>query len=218
MKIRLLAILCFLFFNILIVEGQVGGAYRVRIAALKMPFEANRFDNIKDLGILLFEPAPNGYTRVSLGTYLGYFSAEMVLEAVEKRGYHSPYIEKLPSIYQEPYRRNLTHTIQFVALSKLSIYKIYENPGFSNVLHDQLFISYHDGRYHISLGILEKDDEARITEFSEVADRMGFSGSILKAIYQHKNTNAPRRNKKQAPKASQESDVKLRPVKTPDNG
>ena len=219
MNIKRLTILFFILFsNLSLVEGQVGGAYRIRIAALKKPFEAQRFDNIKDLGVLLFEPAANGYTRVSLGTYLGYVTAQTILDEVIKRGYNSPYIEKLPSIYQEPYRRKLTHTVQFVALSKPSIDKLYTNPGFSNVLHDQLFINYYNGLYHISLGIIEKEDEARITEFSEVADRMGFSGSILKAIYQHSNSTTPRPNNRRQAKADLTPTIKLRPVKTAENG
>ncbi|MCP4441079.1 MAG: SPOR domain-containing protein [Aureispira sp.] len=153
--------------------------YKIRIAAMSQAFDKAMFSNLKELGVLMYEPADNGYTRVYLGMYMGKTTAKRILSKVKHRGYKTAYLVQDTYIFQSVDNEELTHTLQFSAVKRLNVVKVVESLRRSG-MHEDFYIWYNRGYYRLSLGLLVADNIEAAAIFKTAAVSAGYEASLLR--------------------------------------
>jgi len=141
-----------------------------------------KFDKVSQYGVLTYEPAGNGFTRVYLGSYIGRNTAQRVLNLVKRRGFGSAYLVLDNNLYDSDSPEELRYyTFQFTALKKLDISKFIN--ALPQVDRQVLHIRYDNGFYKYSVGMY---DPARFPQaeqnYRDMAVNMGFTGGFAKQI------------------------------------
>lgn len=171
--LHLLLLLCLLVGFALETTAQVSSTYRIRVAAMKEPFDKrSTFSDLDDLGMLYFEPADNGFTRVYLGQYLGKSTASIVLRKVRNKGYKNAYLVTDTYIFQTDAGKYLTHTLQFSASKKLNFKEIREK--MPRGISEEIYINYSNGFYRYSLGIFDASIAGMSETYIKAAEQMGY--------------------------------------------
>lgn len=159
--------------------AQVSSTYRIRVASLQEPFERKTaFEELRDYGALIFEPADNGFTRIYLGQYLGRATAKLVLKKVQNKGYKNAYLVKDTYIFQTEAGKYLTHTLQFVASKKLNTTAFLSR--IPKGTREEIYISYRNGFYRYSLGIFDASIEGMTEEYQQTARKMGYQEAFAR--------------------------------------
>ena len=128
---------------------------RIRVASLKGTIDYEAIGKLANLGVLSFEPADNGFTRVYLGNYLGKYAAYKVVQQVKRRGYPSAFVVADQNFLETaapempPYS-----TYQIYASKKLNVTTL---NGIPEKYREQVFISNNGSNYRISLGLYQKE-------------------------------------------------------------
>ena len=154
---------------------------RIRVASLQGPIDYDKINKLSDLGILSFEPADNGFTRVYLGKYLGKYTAYQVLNTVKRRGHPSAFV-----VVDQDFLNNQGEeeapfsTYQIASAKKIDL-------EYLNELADQfrgdVYVKYSGGRYKVSLGVYQKDLYPYMEqEFAGLGARLGYSDGFSKTL------------------------------------
>jgi hypothetical protein len=177
MKAKFIILLLLLLVNL--VRAQADGMYRIKLMTISKDSDNRIFNKLKDLGIVSYEPTQNESLRVYLGTYLGKNTASRVLVDVKNRGFSSAYVESTGGKFVAESGDSLTHTMQFIALKRLDIRAIVDNPKLAKSDQKDVYIWYHNGFYRVSLGIINPNQNEQIAHFKGVTDNMGFKTSFV---------------------------------------
>lgn len=153
--------------------------YKIRIAAMAQSFDKAMFKDLEEIGVVMFEPADNGYTRVYLGMYMGKTTAKRILAKVKRRGYKTAYLVQDTYIFQSVDNDELTHTLQFSAVKRLNLAPVVESLRKSGMEED-FYIWYDKGYYRLSLGLLATNKVEAIAIFETAARSAGYSNSLLR--------------------------------------
>lgn len=172
-------LLCLMLGSALQSTAQVSSTYRIRVASLQDPFDrATAFEELRDYGALIFEPADNGFTRIYLGQYLGRATAKLVLKKVQNKGYKNAYLVKDTYIFQTDMGKYLTHTLQFVASKKLNATEFLSR--MPKTMREELYISYRNGFYRYSFGLFDASIQGMTEEYRQTAEKMGYQESFAR--------------------------------------
>jgi hypothetical protein len=153
--------------------------YRVRVASLKKPFDAKRFDQLKALGRLSFEDADNGFTRVYLGNYIGRSAAKQVAVLAAKKGFKGAYTVLDNSRPSDAAGQPLTTTWQLATAKQLDAARFYL---YNEDIQRQILISYAGGMYRISMGYYTEGDVQTEQAMKQFAAFMGFSDGFARRV------------------------------------
>lgn len=160
-------------------NAQAEGIYRIKLVTVNKNSDLRIFNNLKDLGIVSFETHKDDMLRVYLGNYIGKFTADKILPTLASRGFRGAFIEKTGTAFRTEDGDSLTHTMQFIALRKLNIRPIVNNPNLKDVDKKDVYIWYHNGFYRVSFGMLKESQEEKMEHFKNLADNLGFKTSFL---------------------------------------
>jgi len=154
---------------------------RIRIAALKGNIDYDKLAELQDLGVLSFEPADNGYTRIYLGKYLGKYTAYQILNKVKARGHKSAFV-----VVEQDFINTKTKEEPAFSTYQVSASRNLNVASF-NELDDQfrgdVYITYSGGRYRVSLGVFQRELYPYMEqEFATLGTRLGFSGGFASVI------------------------------------
>lgn len=154
---------------------------RIRVSSLEGTIDYNKIGQLADLGILSFEPADNGFTRVYLGKYLGKYTAYQVLKAVKRRGYSSAFV-----VVDENFINELADgepeysTFQVSSGKRLNVKALNE---LGDQFRDEVYITYAGGNYRTSLGLYQKSIYPFLeTQYSGLAESLSYGGGFSKLI------------------------------------
>jgi hypothetical protein len=153
--------------------------YRVRVASLKKPFDAKRFDQLKALGRLSFEDADNGFTRVYLGNYIGRAAAKQVASLAAKKGYKGAYTVLDNSRPSDAAGHPLNTTWQLATAKQLDAARFYL---YNEDIQRQILISYAGGQFRISIGYYAEGDRQTEQAMKQFASFMGFSDGFSRRV------------------------------------
>jgi hypothetical protein len=154
---------------------------RIRVASLQGTIDYEKIGKISDLGILSFEPADNGFTRVYLGKYLGKYTAHQVLSKVKSRGYSSAFVVVDENFINVKDKADPDYsTFQVASSKKLNLKKMNE---LGDQFRDEVYITYGGGNYRLSFGTYQKEIYPFLeTQFSGLAASLGYTDGFSKKI------------------------------------
>ena len=163
--------------------NMADGVYRIQIAAFKRPFNERVFERFNDLGALKFEPLENGFTRVSLGRYLGRPTANLVLQQVRRMGFPQAFMVVEDRKFVDFEARTTNTTLQFAAVKSLKLAKLMESLGtiYPQYL-DAFYIQHIGGFYRLSLGLFAGDDVVAQGGFRALAQDLGYASPVLRTV------------------------------------
>ena len=164
--------ICFLSMQL---NAQADAVYRIKLLSVNKNSDLKLFKNLHDLGVVSFEPFDNNTLRVYLGNYIGKFTADRILPTVKARGFTGAYVEKIKDSFVATNGDSLTHTMQFIALKKLDIRTIVNNPKLLETDKKDVFIWYHNGFYRVSMGMIKENESEQIEKFKTKTNELGFS-------------------------------------------
>ncbi|HKK77582.1 MAG TPA: hypothetical protein VJ953_21050 [Saprospiraceae bacterium] len=128
---------------------------RIRVASLEGTIDFEEIGKLANLGVLSFEPADNGFTRVYLGNYLGKYAAYKVLQQVKRKGYPSAFVVADQNFLENVGEETASYsTYQIYASKQLDVTPLNEIP---EKYREQVYISHNGSNYRVSLGIYQKD-------------------------------------------------------------
>lgn len=128
---------------------------RIRVASLRETIDFEAIGELADLGVLSFEPADNGFTRVYLGNYLGKYTAYKVLQQVKRRGYPSAFVVADQNFLETATEEEAAYsTYQIYASKQLKVTSLNEIP---EKYREQVFITNNGSNYRVSLGLYQKE-------------------------------------------------------------
>lgn len=153
--------------------------YRVRIASMKQPFDATKFDHLKPYGQLSFEEADNGFTRVYLGNYIGKAAAKQVVALARKKGHKGAYSVVDNALPTDAAGNPLVATWQISASKALDIMFLYM---YNQDILQQALISYVGGTYRISLGYYAEGDKVTEEAMKGFAAFMGVPNGFSRRV------------------------------------
>jgi hypothetical protein len=153
--------------------------YRVRVASLKKPIDAARFEVLKAYGRLSFEDADNGFTRVYLGNYIGKAAAKKVAALAVKKGFKGSYAVVDDSKPADASGKPLTTTWQLASAKLLDVSKFHL---YNEDIQRQILISHADGHYRISIGYYAEGDAATEQSMKQFAVFMGFADGFARRV------------------------------------
>lgn len=153
--------------------------YKIRIAAMSKAFDKAIFNDLEELGVVMYEPADNGYTRIYLGVYLGKTTANKILAKVKRRGYKSAYLVQDTYIFQSVDNRELTRTLQFSAVKCLNLTQVVASLRESDADVD-FYVWYSNGYYRLCLGLIAADNTEATGAFRQVAAGAGYPNTLLR--------------------------------------
>jgi hypothetical protein len=181
-KLFLIKIFLILIFSLLpkFIYSQPDGVYRIKLMTVGKESDLRIFNNLKDLGTIIIEPFENNMLRVYLGNYVGKPTADKILPTILQRGFKGAFVEKSSASFTTPEGDTLTHTMQFIALKKLDIRTIINNPKLSESDKREVFIWYHNGFYRVSLGLINENQTARIENYKAKSLGLGFKSFTQK--------------------------------------
>lgn len=128
---------------------------RIRVASIKGNIDYAKIGQLTSLGILSFEPADNGFTRIYLGNYLGKYAAYKILQQVKRAGFPSAFVVPEKNFLEAngddmaPYS-----TYQIYSSKRLNVSRLNE---IQEKYREQVFISSNGSNYRVSLGMYQKD-------------------------------------------------------------
>lgn len=157
--------------------------YKVRLSAFEKDFDKAKFDNVKDLGMLTFELAENGFTRVYLGNYLEKRTAQRVMDKVVSRGYKDAYLVRDNYLFEGLNGEELTHTVQFASVKKLNLQKVYDALAADAVgqfMLNDLYVSYSGGYYRLMLGMFAQGDQEKLGQYTQALNNIGFNDLLVR--------------------------------------
>ena len=157
--------ICFLSMQL---NAQADAVYRIKLLSVNKNSDLKLFKNLHDLGVVSFEPFDNNTLRVYLGNYIGKFTADRILPTVKARGFTGAYVEKIKDSFVATNGDSLTHTMQFIALKKLDIRIIVNNPKLLETDKKDVFIWYHNGFYRVSMGMIKENESEKIEKFNRL--------------------------------------------------
>ena len=121
-----------------------------------------RFDNLRDFGFINLYSLANppidqsevtGISRkVFLGPYLGFESAEKVLEMVRTRGYSDAYIEADERTLKSNKGKNLVYSVQIGAFENPNMRKF---TSITNMFAHGIFLTYEGGLFKVLSGMYD---------------------------------------------------------------
>jgi len=155
---------------------------RIRVAALSEGVDRESFrKRLGDLGILTYEPADNGFTRVYLGKYIGKGTAYRILNKVKGKGYGSAFV-----VVEQDYLNTMRksdpayHTFQIASVRRVNMDRFND---LDEQFQGDVFLEYGKGRYRVSLGVYQKELYPYLEkEFSTMGQRLGYTGGFSKQI------------------------------------
>ena len=155
---------------------SIKGVYKIRLAAVKDKVDSILFDPVSNIGVVLYEPADNGYTRVYLGSYLGKKTAKDILRKVRKKGFKGAYIVEDRTDFVGVDGEQLTKTMQFSALSRLELTdllaRMQQHPNYS-IAKEQFYIWKHKGFYRLCMGLMVDGDTVHSEMWATFIDGLG---------------------------------------------
>lgn len=157
--------------------------YKIRLSAFEKNFDKAKFDNVRDLGVLTYELAENGFTRVYLGNYLEKRTAQRIMDKVKGRGYKDAYLVRDNYIFEGIEGEQLTHTIQFSSVKKLNLQKVTDALAADAVgqfMVNELHVSYSGGYYRLMLGMFAQGDQAKIDQYTQALNNIGFTDLLVR--------------------------------------
>jgi len=160
--------------------AQPDGIYRIKLLTISNQSDLKIFNILKDLGVIHFESYQEDKYRVYLGNYLGKPTAEKILPQVQKRGFTGACVEKKSTEFISEFGDSLTHTIQFIALRKLDLRKIVNNPKLNDKDKKEVYIWYHNGYYRVSMGLVNEKNTDKIEDFKTKSLGLGFTAFTQK--------------------------------------
>jgi hypothetical protein len=181
------------------ISAQIDAVYKIKIISVRENYHKNSFDSLKKIGVLMFEPSDDNFTRVYLGTYLGKATADLVLKDVQQKGFKTAYVVKDENSFESTDGDTLTHTLQFSAVKELDMQQISEHTKMDKELRDKLLIWFYKGKYRLSMGLMPDGQSDRFTRYKKVLDSMDFKESFLQkcnATNRKKNANNPPKKSK----------------------
>ena len=183
-----LALLCF---GQTAVKAQiVKGTYKLRIAAMSQAIDSSVFAPLAKYGVLSFEPTDKGLTRVYLGKYMGKATAAKVLALVKKSGFKQAYIVQEDMLFESVDGDALTHSLQFSADRLLDLSKLQAKAAWTEALAKQLHISYANGHYRLSFGLLNPSFQVvEVEKFRNALLSLGYKESFLRRFSNKKTAN-----------------------------
>jgi len=154
---------------------------RIRVASLKGTIDLEAIGKIADLGVLSFEPADNGFTRVYLGNYLGKYAAYKVLQQVRRRGYPSAFVvAEYNFLETDDAQASPYSTYQIFASKKLNVTALNELP---DKYREQVYIGASGSTYRVSLGIYQKEKFPYEEQtYVGLGSSLGYSDGFSKTI------------------------------------
>lgn len=182
-------------------KAQTDGIFKIKVISVRENYHKNSFDSLKRMGILMFEPSDENFTRVYLGTYLGKSTAETILQDVQNSGFKTAYIVEEDKTFESTDGDTLTHTLQFSAVKDLDLRKITSHPKMDNTLLNKIYIWLFKGKYRLSLGLFTPEEQDLITQFKKALEKMDIKDSYLQKCYTpqvktKKGNSAPKKNSK----------------------
>ncbi len=194
------------------IAAQPDGIYRIKILTVSNQSDLSIFNRLKDLGAVILEPYAGDKLRVYLGNYIGKPTADRILPTVVSRGFSGAYVEKSTKSFIDDSGDSLTHTLQFIALKKLDIRTIVNNPKLSEPDKNELYIWYHNGFYRVSMGMTNEQKNESIEKYKAKTKGIGFAsfsqkfaGVIPVADAPKTNTTPPKINIPNAKKLEQKN-------------
>lgn len=156
--------------------------YKIRVASARGQIFIDNFQKLNRYGILLFEPADNGYTRVYLGTYIGRNTALKILNSVKAAGFRSAYLVLDQELYNSSTPQEVIYyTYQLCATRKLNLSKVLNKMDPINA--QSVHLTYANGFYRYSLGIYDKGILPQSdNNFQALAFSLGFTEGFAKPI------------------------------------
>lgn len=152
--------------------------YKIRLGAFAQPIDLNKFNNVRDLGVVMTEPAENGFVRVSIGNYLDKATAQKVAAKAKSRGYASCFLVRNGDAFEDAQGRAKTNTMQFSAVKSLdlrpAINKLSADAVGQTMMGD-MYIRYSNGYYRFSLGLFSADDAASKDRYAQTLRGLGFA-------------------------------------------
>jgi hypothetical protein len=181
MKNYYLFLLIFIFSST--VHAQTDGIYKIKVISVRENYHKNSFDSLKRMGVLMFEPSDDDFTRVYLGSYLGKPTADLILKDVQQNGFKTAYVVKDDKSFESEDGDTLTHTLQFSAVKELEMQRISEHPKMNKSFRDKLYIWFYKGKYRLTLGLMNPEQMDEISIAKKVLEGMDFKDSFLQKCY-----------------------------------
>ncbi|WCL81721.1 hypothetical protein PPO43_01250 [Saprospira sp. CCB-QB6] len=173
------------------VQAQiVEGTYKLRIAAMSQAIDSSIFAPLAQYGVLSYEPTDKGLTRIYLGKYFGKATAQRILAEVKKKGFNAAYIVQEDVLFESVDGDALTHSLQFSADRLLDVSKLQAKAAWNEDLAKQLHISYANGYYRVSFGLLNPSFQAvEVEKFRNALLSLGYKESFLRRFSNKKTAN-----------------------------
>lgn len=179
MKLKLIShSILIIFFSLCSVNhlfAQPDAVYRIKLVTVSNQSDLSIFKKLNDIGVVVYEPYMNDKFRVYLGNYLGKATAEKILPVVVQKGFIGAFIEKINSVFTNESGDSLTHTLQFIALKKLDIRTIINNPKLSEADKKEVYIWYHNGFYRVSIGMINENQTEKTAQYKAKTLDIGFT-------------------------------------------
>jgi hypothetical protein len=156
------------------IAAQPDGIYRIKLLTVSKQSDLSIFNSLKDLGAVILEPYADDKLRVYLGNYIGKPTADRILPTVLSRGFSGAYVEKSKTSFIDDSGDSLTHTLQFIALKKLDLRTIINNPKLSEPDKNELYIWYHNGFYRVSMGMTNVQKNESTVKYKSKTREIGF--------------------------------------------
>lgn len=154
---------------------------RIRVSSLKGTIDYNKIGQLSDLGILSFEPADNGFTRVYLGKYLGKYTAHQILRTVKSRGFSSAFVVVDENFINKLEEGQPAYSTYQVASGKRPNVKTLNELG--DQFRDEVYLNYSGGNYRTSLGVYQKSIYPFLeAQYSGLAESLNYGGGFSKLI------------------------------------
>jgi hypothetical protein len=176
------------------IAAQPDGIYRIKLFTVSNQSDLSIFNRLKDLGAVILEPYAGDKLRVYLGNYIGKATADRILPTVVSRGFSGAYVEKSTKSFIDDSGDSLTHTLQFIALKKLDIRTIVNNPKLSEPDKNELYIWYHNGFYRVSMGMTNEQKNESIEKYKAKTSGIGFESFTQKFAGVKPVTELPKSN------------------------
>lgn len=156
--------------------------YKLQVAAFSEHFDRGLFDNLKDLGVLVYDYSDKKTTKVQLGTYMDRSTALRVQEIVKSRGYKECFLVLHNYLLEGTNGDALVHTLQFSATKKLDVSNLISRlstDGIGQAIINDLCITYKGGLYRLSMGFIAAINTPKVDNYKTTMNQIGYSKTIL---------------------------------------